>query len=161
MAFAAIQVKGEKEFRKGIGQMKEAVTELKEAHQSIGKFVIESARPTMPFGSVPPHFVDSWKASKLKSGVRVYSRLPYAEMLELGGKSFWKPKGGAKYSRVPMGDGEFRMMRPHTVWKKPRRGKTDGYYIGAAIKREHAHIVRLYEEAIKRIGKKYGVEVDI
>lgn len=158
--FAAIQVKGEKEFRKGIGQMKEAVGELKEAHQRIGQFVINSARGTMPLGNVPPHFRDSWKSSRIKGGVRVYSRLDYAKMLELGGKSFWRPRGGKRYSRVMVGDGEFRMMRKHVVWQKAERSETDGYYVGASIKRERNKIVDLYEDEIKRIGKKYGIDVD-
>lgn len=156
MAFAEIQVKGEREFRRGIGQMADAVSDLKQAHKAIGEKVLDSARPTFPVRS--GKLVGSWKASLLKSGVRVYSSLVYAGVNEYGGRIPNRGSAGAGSRKAGQHQARGSVG---THLHKPHLGGKGSYFIYPAIDRERKNIIRQYEEDIQRIGKKYGIDVDI
>lgn len=159
MAFAAIQVKGEKELRKGLKQTEGAIQDLKQAHKAIGKLVLDSARPTFP-SKGSGKLVGSWKSSLVSRGVRVYSSLVYAGVNEFGGRI---PNRGSKGAGARMAGQKHARGEVGTHLHKPAIGGPMGtsYFIYPAIDREKKHIIRQYEEDIHRIGRKYGIDVDI
>ena len=154
---AAINIAGIKEIRRALKAMPEAIAEMKDLHHRVGVLVLNAAQARMPNGPLQA----SYRAGNIAGGAKVYSTMSgqndYSGVQEFGGSVWWRPKG--QYARVPIG-GEFRMMGPHSIPVKPPLGRTgqQSYYVYPAIKQKHAQIVRMYEDEIPKIAKKYGLE---
>jgi hypothetical protein len=153
-----IQVQGLKELK---AFLKDAPKEIKRTvallNQDVAQQTIEWARPGMPRRSGA--FASSWKAGRTQRGAVVTNKLPYAGVIEFGGavggersSGPWTPRGGG-YARVPMANGQFRMMGPHKIFVRPK-SPGDSWHIYPTFEQHEREILDMYARGIEEIWQR-------
>jgi hypothetical protein len=156
MAKLGVEIHGLDKLRRACAKTGPHVEAAKQLHSRMAKHVIDWAAPSMPVGNGPNAgafrrgFYGS--ASRVR-GAQIINRVKHAGWNEFGGGVMWRPRGGKKYARVPIGGG-FRMMHAHPIFLKPPP-PSDSYHIYPTFFKHEKDIQILYGQEIVKFFKSF------
>ncbi len=133
---AAVEITGLKKVQKGLKEIPEAIDDLKAVHHRVGVLVLGAAQARMPVRSGA--LKGSYKAGNIKGGAKIGSSLIYAGVSEFGGT-------------IPRRASVVRTKHKRTA----SAAGLKSYYTYPAAEEKRDEIVRIYEEEIPKLARKY------
>jgi hypothetical protein len=137
----AVEIKGLKETLKALKEFPEGIEEMKDVHRKVGEVVLKKAHARM--SSVSGRLKGAYKVGNIKSGAKITTTasVKHAGVSEFGG-TIPRYKSGSRTHHKPTAK---------SVGLK-------SYYIYPAAEQSKSEIVRLYEEGIRELARRYNLK---